>query len=125
MKLISVLRSNIEGAKSSIVRSNKEPDWATEALNSPAGKLAELLMNDPAKDHLEIGKGFPPTWISRVEELLALESDYRRHALVMFAFNLNWFYTFDPIWTEKNLISVLDQDGEDQNAVWEGFFWEC
>jgi hypothetical protein len=124
-KLISVLRSNIEGAKSSIVRTNKEPDWATEALNSPAGKLAESLMNDPAKDHLEIGKGFPATWISRVEELLALEGDCRRHALAMFAFNLNWFYTFDPIWTEGNLISVLDQDGEDQNAVWEGFFWSA
>jgi hypothetical protein len=122
MKLISVLKSNIEDAKSYVVQSNEEPDWATEALNSPAGKLAESLMNDPAKDDLEIGKGFPVAWIGRVEELLALEGNYRRHALVMFAFNLNWFYAIDPIWTEKNLISVLDQDGDDQNAIRDGFF---
>ena len=125
VKLILVLRSNMKTAKSSSVRNNKEPDWATEALNSPGGKLAESLMDNPAKDHLEIGKGFPPTWIGRVEELLALEGDLRRHALVMFAFNLNWFFTIDPIWTEENLISVLDQEGDDQNAVWDGFFWNA
>lgn len=125
VKLILVLRSNMKTAKSSSVRNNKEPDWATEALNSPAGKLSESLMDDPAKDHLEIGKGFPATWISRVEELLTLEGDLRRHALVIFAFNLNWFFAIDPIWTEENLISVLDQEGDDQNAVWDGFFWNA
>lgn len=125
MKLTSVLRSNREGARSSIIQRNKEPDWATEALNSPAGKLAESLMNDPAKDHLEIGKGFPAAWIDRVEELLALEGDYRRHALVMFAFSLNWFYAIDPTWTEENLISVLNQDGDDRRAIWDGFFWNA
>ena len=124
-KLILVLRSNMKTAKSSIVRNNKEPDWATEALNSPGGKLAESLMNDPAQYHLEIGKGFPASWIGRVEELLAFEGDLRRHALVMFAFNLNWFFAIDPVWTEENLISVFDQVGDDQDAVWEGFFWNA
>jgi len=125
VKFISVLRSHIESAKSSIVRNNKEPNWAAEALNSPAGKLAQSLMNDPIKDHLEIGKGFPAIWIGRVEELLALDGDLRRHALVMFAFKLNWFFSFDPIWTEANLLSVLDKEDDDQNAFWEGFFWNA
>ncbi len=124
-KLILVLRSNMQNAKSSIVRNNKEPAWATEALNSPVGKMAQLLMDDPAKNDLEIRKGFPATWIGRVEELLALEGDLRRHALVMFAFNLNWFFAIDPIWTDKNVISILDHEGDDQDAVWEGFFWNA
>ena len=73
-------------------------------------------MKDPSKDDLELGKGFPAPWIHRVEELLALEGDLRRYALVIFAFNLNWFFAIDPIWTQKNLISLLDQEGDDQNA---------
>jgi len=123
MKVISVLRSNPDCAKSSGYRRNNEPDWAAEALNFPVGKLAEALMKDPQKDGLEIGKGFPVPWLSRVDELPSLEGDLRRHALVMFALNLNWFFTIDPSWTEKQLISVLDEEGDDQNAVWAGFFW--
>jgi hypothetical protein len=124
-KLISVLRSNKRTAESFSSRHNKESGWATEALNSPVGKLAESLMDDPAKDQLGAGKGLPPTWIGRVEELLALEGDLRRHALVMFAFNLNWFFAIDPVWTEQNLISVLDQEGDDQDAIWDGLFWNA
>ena len=124
-KLISVLRSNIEKAKSSIARGNEEPNWATEALNSPAGKLAQTLMHDPARNGSRDGEGFPRSWIGRVEELLALNGDPRRHALVIFTFNLNWFYAIDPDWTETNLISVLDKEDQDQDAAWDGIFWSA
>ena len=125
VKLLTVLRSEAERAKSSVVRGNKEPDWTMEALNSPVGKLAEALMKDPTTQGLEVGKGFPVSWINRVEELFALEGDLRRYALVMFTFNLNWFFAIDSAWTEKNLISVLTQEGDDQNAFWAGFFWSA
>jgi hypothetical protein len=80
-------------------------------------------MIDPQKESAETGKGFPLPWISRVDELLSLDGDLRRHALVIFAFNLNWFFAIDAVWTEKNLISVLDEEGQDQSALWAGFFW--
>ena len=123
MKVISVLRSNPDCAKSSGYHRNNEPDWAAEALNFPVGKLAEALMKAPQKDGLEIGKGFPLPWLRRVDELLSLEENLRRHALVMFAFNLNWFFAIDPGWTQKQIIAVLDEEGNDQNAIWAGFFW--
>ena len=63
-KVIPVLRSNPECAKSSGYGRNNEPDWATEALNLPVGKLAEALMKDPRKNGLEAGKGFPLPWLS-------------------------------------------------------------
>ena len=120
--LIAVLRSKPGKVQSSIVRRNKEPDWAMEAINAPVGKLALSLMNDPTKDGLEVEKGFPKPWIDRVEELLALEGDLRRYAMVIFAFNMRWFFAIDPIWSQKKLLSVLDQEGDDQDAVWAGFF---
>ena len=65
--------------------------------------------------------GFPRPWLIHVEELLALEGDLRRHALVIFSSHLRWFFMVDSNWTETNLISIFGQAGEDQNAVWAGF----
>jgi hypothetical protein len=122
-KLISTLRSKPDSGKSSVIRGSQEPDWAGEALNAPVGKLAQALMTNSQKGGDTTGKGFLSPWISGVDELLSLDGDLRRHALVIFAFNLNWFFAIDPVWTEKNLISVLDEEGQDQSALWAGFFW--
>jgi SIR2-like domain len=124
-KILSILRSNPESAKSGVVRGSKEPDWIEEALSAPVGKLVQALMNDPQKQGIEAGKWFPLPWISRVDELLSLEGDLRRHALVMFGFNLEWFFEIDPAWAEKNLLSVLEDEGHDQSALWAGFFWRA
>jgi hypothetical protein len=121
-KIIEVLSSESEIFKTGMVRGSKEPAWATEALNSPVGKLAQAIMHDPQKDGLKAGKGFPVSWTAHVEELLSLPGDHRRYALVMFAFYLNWFYVIAPAWTEKNLLYALANEGEDQEAFWEGFF---
>ena len=120
-KLISELRVHPEIATSSIVRGNKEPDWPMEGLNSPVGKLAQVLMNDPAKDVTQNSNGLPIQWGCRASELLSLQGDRRRHALVIFAHNLNWFFARDRQWTEEHLLSAISS--EDENAFWAGFFW--
>jgi hypothetical protein len=122
-KTMSVLRSEPDISKTALVRGNKEPAWVTEALNAPAGKLAQAVMNDPKIDGLKAGYKFPSSWTNRVEELLGLRGDHRRYALVMFTHNLNWFYAIDPAWTENNLLPTLDRDDEDQAAFWDGFLW--
>lgn len=123
-KLINVLRLQLPGSKSAIIRGNKEPDWTTEAINAPVGKIAQALFNDPRQSDLKTGGGFPVDWLMFVDKLLSLNGDLRRHALVIFAHNLNWFYVIDPIWTEANMLSVLDKgDESDQSAIWSGFFW--
>jgi hypothetical protein len=53
-----------------------------------------------------------------------LGGDMRRYVLVIFAFNLAWFYNVDPSWTEDRLLSVLCRDDEyDKDAFWAGFLW--
>jgi hypothetical protein len=123
-KLINVLRSQPPGSNSAIVRGNKEPDWTMEAINAPVGEIAQALFNDPRKNNLEVGGGFPADWLLSVDNLLSLNGDLHRHALVIFAHNMNWFYAIDPIWTEANMLSVLDKgDESDRFAIWSGFFW--
>ncbi len=122
-KLIKTLGREPHVGSSSLVRGTRTPDWAMEALNSPVGKLAQALFNDPQVDDLKKGERFPFEWIAYAEDLLSLPEDLHRHALVMFAHRLNWFFLIDPNWTDKNLVFLLGKDGEDQSAIWAGFFW--
>ncbi len=122
-KILEALRSTSDRPTSLAVQGDKERAWVTEALNSPVGKLSQVLMNDPQKENSSRGKGFPIQWTSHVEELLALSGDHRRYALVIFMFNINWFFFIAPDWTEINLISALSKEEDDQQAFWDGFFW--
>lgn len=95
-----------------------------EAINAPVGKIAQALFDDPRKNDLKPAEGFPTAWLNFVEGLLDLGGDMRRHAIVLFFHNLNWFYTIDPSWTEKKLLIVFSSDNEyDQDAAWAGFLW--
>jgi hypothetical protein len=121
--LLSEFRGDPNAGRSTVIRGQREPEWVTEALNSPVGKLAQLIMADPKKDGRKAGQGFPAEWRRRAEDLLTLPGDGRRHALSMFAFNLDWFYVIDPAWTEKLMLSAIGENTEDEQALWAGFFW--
>lgn len=121
--LLGKLRDDPNAGRSAVLRGRREPDWATEALNSPVGKLAQLIMADPQKDNRKAEQGFPAEWRQRAEDLLTLPGDGRRHALSILAFNLHWFYVIDPAWTEKLMLSAIGEGTEDEQALWAGFFW--
>jgi hypothetical protein len=52
------------GNNSAIIRGTGNHDWATEALNSPAGKIAQALFSAPSTNGLSKGQGFPKKWIN-------------------------------------------------------------
>ncbi|MCP9230024.1 SIR2 family protein [Mesorhizobium sp. LMG 17147] len=123
-KLVGVLGESPNEGRSSIVRGSKEPDWTMEAINSPTGKIAEALLNDPRKDNLNRNQGFPSEWLAHAEALLALPNDLRRHAIVILFHNLNWFFAVDPKWAEQHLLPALHgNDTDDRDAAWSGFLW--
>nr|WP_261328993.1 SIR2 family protein [Rhizobium leguminosarum] len=123
-KLATVLIALPPSSNSAIVRTSNERDWTMEAINSPTGDLAEALFDDPLKSDLEAAVGLPGEWREKAELLLSLPGDLRRHALVIFAYNLSWFYWVDPIWTKLNLLAALDAGApEDCEALWAGFLW--
>lgn len=123
--LIALLNADPKIAFPSTVRGRHERDWVNEALGRPVGSLAQAVLKDSQSDNLAIGTGFPLPWIRRVEQLLALDGDLHRHALVFCAHHLGWFFSIDLAWTEKNLLIYLDEEGDDQNAFWAGFFWNA
>jgi hypothetical protein len=124
VKATEILALEPQGSLSGIVRSNKTPDWTMEAINSPTGDIAEALFDDPQKNNLKASQGLPKKWLAHVEKLLALQGDLRRHALVIFSFNLSWFFYVDPKWTKANLLSLLHSENlEDRQSLWSGFLW--
>jgi SIR2-like domain len=119
-KVLGALRTSAGSAGTR--SSGKDVDWASEALNSAAGKLAQVLMSDSRKADPVVAAGFADGWLPRVEELLAIGGDVRRQAIAIFSFNLIWFFHKDPAWTEAHLLCVLGHpDYED--ALWAGFLW--
>lgn len=121
--LIRTLETNPRNSESAMVSGNRH-EWTMEAINAPTGKVAQALFGDPRKDGLITDGGFPPDWLEHVRALIALPGDLRRHSLVVFAHNLQWFYEIDSEWSKENLLSVLDSnDLDDKGAFWEGFLW--
>ncbi|WP_342234919.1 hypothetical protein [Inquilinus sp. OTU3971] len=100
-----------------------DSSWTNDALNAPVGKLADLLMKDPTTKGRELGEGFPAAWTAKQEQLLALPGDMRRHALVMLGFQISWLFAYAPQWTELHLLSVVTDEGDDGDALWDGILW--
>lgn len=102
-----------------------DQSWVDEGLNQPAGRLVDALFKDPRNADLKEGNGLPFEFKNRLEQLIALPGDSRRHAMAMISSRLNWLYHIDPEWTERHLLSVADKDGPDAPAFWGGFFWRA
>jgi hypothetical protein len=77
-------------------------------------------MQDPTRNGLKANAGFPPHWTARLEELLGLPGDMRRHAIVMAGFQMTWLFTIDPTWTGRQLLPLVDTTSPDTDALWEG-----
>lgn len=124
-KFLDVLKENGEAGRSALVRTGSSVDWTNEATNSPAGNLTEMLFKDPSTDSLKGGSGLPKDWLERVSEVLSLQDDSRRFALVVMGHHLGWLYWVDPTWTESALLTILDapDDDVDRDALWDGFMW--
>jgi hypothetical protein len=124
MRILALIKRPETSADTSVIRTNREPEWATSALNSPVGYLAQVLMGDPAISGLKKADiHFPDWWKARADELLSLSGNHRRYALAIFCHNLVWLFAIDPDWVMKALLPAIDQEDADSDAFWAGFFW--
>ncbi|WP_207101429.1 hypothetical protein [Paracoccus shandongensis] len=102
---------------------HRNEGWAMIALNSPTGRLVELLLADPSLPNLADGKGLPSEWKQRAERLLVLPGAFRCHALVMLGHHFVYLYAADPPWIEKLLVPAVNSQTEEADAILEGFLW--
>ena len=123
-RLIKLLHDNHASEDFVMKSSYTNRDWGTEALNRPAGYIAQALFHDPRKNGLKTGQTFPREWLNLVESVLNLPDDQGRYALLFFTHNLHWFYYVDPQWTHDNLLQPLfDGNPDTTEAWWAGYSW--
>jgi len=125
IKFVSSLSTDLPKDRSAVVRGSNPPDWASEAINSPAGNLADFATNCPPGKKLEAGEQFPKDWLDRLHQLLKLPGDSRRYVLFMTGYKLNWLFQIDPEWTITRILSLLnmsDSMSSDEDAIWAGYF---
>lgn len=124
-RLVSSINTSENANTSALIRETGEIDWATEALNSTAGELAELHIRFLSPPKNKKARKLPREWSYRAEELLNLPSPSRQYALVFLAHQLHYLFWYDRDWVSRNLLNVLDAGGcqEDVEAFWAGFFW--
>jgi hypothetical protein len=115
---LATILANPESVDSAAL-DTKGYDWATHALNAPAGKLAQALLKDPGAG----SNGLPDGWLDRAKALLNLGGPARRDSLVFFARQVPYLRHHAPAWTDEHVLSVLGADHEDEQAFWSGFFW--
>ena len=88
----------------------RRTDWVSEAINAPAGNLAEALMRDRALPGSADGAGLPEAWRGRAERLLGLPEPHRDLALVILVRNLPYLFAQDRGWACHRLIPAFADD---------------
>ncbi|MCH8490588.1 MAG: SIR2 family protein [Oceanicaulis sp.] len=122
-RLVSALGATEKASHSAIVHSTRRSrDWVTEAINSSAGILAELLVELPGFAKLNADDGLPEDWKRRYELLLATPDPARHYALVILAHQLNYIYYLYQAWATKHVLKHLDE-ATDADAIWAGYLW--
>lgn len=119
-RFVDVVKSNPASASSTVLGSNRGRDLVTEAINSPIGHVVMAILEDvrtSANAPLSI-----KACLEKIEKCLALSGDQRQHAIVLASRHLSWFHRMDPLWTERHLLSILDEDVDcDADSLWAGF----
>lgn len=120
--LLHILSRNSDINFSNIVRQNDgRIDWIFEFANSPAGQLADSLFNRAEVSNFSQGNDLPDDWLKAAVNILSLEDDGGRYALVSFMYRLQWLYHFAPSLVKKNILTAVDSNQPmTVDAFWSG-----
>ena len=97
-------------------------DPMTDAVNHPAGKLAEAALERLQKYKPEIGKKLPEK-VKPYFDAMG-DSDHGHFARVMLAARLHYLHAIDPEWVEEKLVPYMrPRESEEATSLWYAFGW--
>lgn len=91
-------------------------DPLTEALNSPSGRLAEVILTRVPK---ELVSGIPEDISRRLDKLVTARGEAGVSARVRLAADVSYLFDRIPEWTERKLIPVFDWSSRDASKAWD------
>lgn len=121
-RLIEVLKLHGAIGKPGVERmENKEVDWVFEAINSPAGHIANGLRKFSEFCAASRMNEIPKCWLDKAGLLLTLEGDNSRFALIELTVVLLRLRHLAPDWTKDHIIIAANSaDRETRQAFWSG-----
>ena len=97
-------------------------DPMTEALNHPAGKLAEAALARLLKYKPEVGKKLPNGVLPYFDTIA--DSAHGHFARVILAARLHYLHAIDAEWVEEKLVPYMrPRDSEEAANLWYAFGW--
>jgi hypothetical protein len=91
-------------------------DALTDALNAPAGRLAEVLIKRMTKG--EDGEEMPDAIRQRFDTLASAPGKFGELARVRFAAEVSLLFERAPIWTAERIVPLFDWKSPDAANVW-------
>lgn len=91
------------------------------ALNTPAGRLAEALLDRIAARKPQTGADVGPRVWERLTDLARGRGEGYVLARIILAARLSWLFQLDPAWTEQHLLGYLQWDNPEAPGFWQGF----
>src|SRR5688572_28940337 len=92
-------------------------DALTDALNAPAGRLAEVLIKRMTKG--ENGEEMPDAIRKRFDTLASASGRFGELARVRLAAEVSLLFERAPIWTSERIIPLFDWKSHDAVNVWQ------
>ena len=110
MRLLEALKKHPNACSSELIRMpGRRVEWISETANSPVGHFVEALCKYPDILNLGLNSKPPKQFLDVASELLKLENDGGRFALVSFVTRILFFYQRFPKWTSVNVIGKVKQ----------------
>ena len=97
-------------------------DPMTDAVNHPAGKLAEAALERLSKYKPQVGKKLPEEVRPYFDAMG--DSAHGHFARVMLATRLHYLHAIDPEWVEEKLVPCMrPRESEEATNLWYAFGW--
>jgi hypothetical protein len=122
---VASILAGLSDGRSGILRNNQSaPDWVLEAINAPAGKIAQAHMKVADAEKVAPGEQLSADWLDRSSRLVSLAGDSGRYVSVIFCHGLSWLFIRAEKWVEEQLLPRLcSNDLLTRSAAWSGFLW--
>ncbi len=99
-------------------------DRIRDAINHPAGVLAEALFEMLRSRQLERNAGIADDIRPRLERIMAAEGPAARLPRVIVASRLSLLHDLDADWTRRSVLPRFDWgDPDEAQGTWQGFLW--
>lgn len=106
------------------VPADQSMDPVTQAINHPAGHLAEALLDCLWARHPTIDSALPTDLVPRFSNMADGDTDGHLQSRILLVSRLYWIHWTDPAWAGQHLIPKLSFDASPEAAaLWRGYLW--